>query len=516
MTALLKSLLNHWPGSPLKPVQQFTKDPVKVQTRLLRSLLRRAASTEWGRRYSFAQLAEASDVVSAYQKNVPLHNYEDIRSDVKRMQEGQADILWPGKFCHFAVSSGTTSSGKIIPVSQEMLDKNRDFSIGAGLNYLLEAGNAGFFLGRHLTLPGRIEEDPRYPGTFIGEVSGLLAKNAPKALQYGWQAIPNKVAFIDNWEEKLKAIVNRTIDMDIRLVVMAPTWGLTLFKELIAHHNQTHRRQVSTVGEIWPNLQVFISGGVALASYQELLEELIGLPDLDFIETYGASEGFFSFQSSLDDPSMLLHLDNGLFYEFVRLDEINDPNPRRYTVADVEPGVRYAPYITSCSGLWSYAVGDVLRFTQVDPHKILVVGRTSEMIDKYGEAVFGEEARTALQHACEKTSLHMVDFHVAPRAAQSNRLPAHQWLVEFETPPADTTQFAELIDNYLQQANRHYQIRREAKAFDPPEVIPLPKGTFYRWLKQTKDRISGQTKVPRLSEERTVADSVISLLNEEP
>jgi hypothetical protein len=513
MSFVLESTLHNFPGSPLQPVSKFVDDPVGVQEHLLRDLLQRAADTEWGRRYNFGAIAGEDNVVEIYQEEVPLHTYDDIRDDVERLRKGASDVLWPGTFKHFAVSSGTVSSGKIIPVSSEMLRKNRAFSIAAGLKYLANTGQVDIFMGKHLTLPGRIEEDSDHPGTYIGEVSGLLAEKSPGWLRYGFQAIPNEVAFIDDWEQKLSTIVDRTIDQDIRLVVMAPTWGSTLFKRLIAKYNQTHERKVSTVGEIWPNLRVFISGGVALSSYRELLDDLIGLPDLDFVETYGASEGFFAFQSTLHDPAMLLHLNNGVFFEFVPLEEQKASNPSRHTIADIERDVRYAPYITSCSGLWSYELGDVVRFTQLDPPKILVVGRTSEMIDKYGEAVFGEEARNALQHACEKTGLHMRDFHVAPRAASNDRLPAHQWLVEFEETPPETAAFASSIDQYLQQANRHYRIRREADAFAPPEIVPLPKGTFYRWLQQTKDRISGQTKVPRLSEERTIADSVISLLN---
>jgi hypothetical protein len=247
---------------------------------------------------------------------------------------------------------------------------------------------------------------------------------------------------------------------------------------------------------------------VALRSYRDLLEAQIGA-DIDFVETYGASEGFFSFQNRLDDPSMLLHLDNGLFFEFVRMDEKDDPNPRRYTVADVEPGVRYALYITSCSGLWAYDVGDVVRFTETFPHKITVAGRTSEMIDKYGEAVFGDEARAALRSACDATGAHVTDYHVAPCVLHNGDVPSHEWLVEFETPPQDLDAFARAIDEQLQRVNRHYQIRREANAFAAPQISALPDGAFYNWLKATKDSISGQTKVPRMSEERDVADEIL-------
>lgn len=523
MDELIRSALQ-WLG-PLRRVRQFKQQPVLTQRRLLRDLLTRAADTEWGRRYGFAKIAEADDVVSAYQDRVPLHGYDDIREDATRVREGAADVMWPGTVTNFAVSSGTVSDGKIIPITDELVAYDRSFSVGTGLNYLKETLDYRFLLGKHLTLPGRIEEDPNYPGTLVGEVSGILAENAPSYFSALLQAVPNEVSFLPDWEEKLETIAERTVDMDIRLLVMAPTWGLVLFDKLLDAYNRRHADTVSTVGEVWPNLQVFISGGVALRSYRDLLAEQIG-KDVDFVETYGASEGFFSFQDDLDDPSMLLHLDNGLFFEFVRMDEKDDDNPRRYTVADVETGVRYALYITSCSGLWSYDVGDVIRFTQTFPHKITVAGRTSEMIDKYGEAVFGDEARSALRRACEKTGAHVKDYHVAPRAASNgaetgaldeghDHRPGHEWLIEFTHPPDDLDVFARTIDTYLQDVNRHYQIRREAQAFAAPSISPLPEDAFYNWLKATKESISGQTKVPRMSEDRDVADGILSILHQE-
>ena len=495
---------------PLRSVERFKRHPVETQTNVLRDLLTRAADTEWGRRYDFADLARAGDVVAAYQERVPLHDYDDLREDAKRMRQGAEDVTWPGRFEHFAVSSGTVSDGKIIPVSRELIDKDRAFSMGAGYNYVAETGNLRLLMGPHLTLPGRIEEDPNYPGTLVGEISGLLAEYAPAYFKALYQAVPNEVAFMPNWEQKLRAIAERTVDQDVRMLAMAPTWALVLFDELIRCYNEKHGAHAETVRAVWPNLQLFVSGGVALRSYRDLIEEKVGM-DIDFVETYGASEGFISFQNDLADPAMLLHLDNGLFFEFVPLAEIHNDDPTRHTVATIEPGQRYALYVTSCSGLWSYAVGDVVRFTQTDPPKLMVAGRTTEMIDKYGEAVFGDEARAALKTACEQTGAHVTDYHIAPYGATNGSMPAHQWLVEFEDSPPDLEAFADAIDAHLQEVNRHYQIRREAKAFGAPTVEPLPEGTFYRWLKDTKDTISGQTKVPRMSEERTVADHVLRL-----
>ncbi len=514
MPSIFSEILHRLPFGPLRTVDQFQRHPVETQRRLLRDLLLRAAPTEWGRRYGFHEIAAAPDVVAAYQARVPLHTYDDLRDDVARIRRGAEDVIWPGRFRHFAVSSGTASAGKIIPVSEEMLLKDRAFSVGAGLNYLAASGRPGFLFGKHLTLPGRIEELPEYPGTLIGEVSGLVAEVAPAWLKLFHQAVPTDVLFLPNWERKLRAVVERAVDLDVRLLAMAPTWALVLFRKLIDHFNEKHGARAETVGEVWPNLQVFFSGGVALSSYRDLIEAQVGLPALDFVETYGASEGFFSFQNSLGDPSMLLHLDGGVFFEFVRMDQMDAANPHRYTVADVVVGERYALYATSCSGLWSYAVGDVVRFTDTAPHKILVAGRTSEMLDRYGEAVFGEEARAALERACEATGARVVDYHVAPRPVALSRLPAHQWLVEFATPPDDLDAFARAIDAYLQAVNRHYQIRREAHAFDPPEIVSLPQGAFYDWLKGAKKKISGQTKVPRMSEERALANAVLALVEE--
>ncbi len=496
---------------PLQQIRRFQRDPVGTQTRLLRRLLLTAADTEWGRRYGFTALAKEEDVAGAYAARVPLHEFDDVMDDAARIRRGEENVMWPGRIRHFAVSSGTTSSGKVIPVSETMLKLNRRFSLATGLNYLAETGNLRFILGKHLALPGRIEEDPNQPGAFVGEVSGLQAEFAPLFFRLFLQAVPNSLSFLPNWERKLEAIVDHTMEQDIRNVVMAPTWGLVLFKLLVSRYNARHGTHKETVGEIWPNLQTIISGGVPLQSYRDLLEAQVGLPGLHFLETYGASEGFFSFQSSLGDPAMLLHLDNGVFFEFVRQDEYGRPSPRRYTIADVEAGVRYAPFLSTCSGLWSCAVGDVVTFTQTRPHKIIVSGRTGEIIDRYGEAVFGDEAREGLRLACAATGARVSDYHIAPLAASVDRLPTHEWLIEFERPPDSVPAFARVIDEYLQRVNRHYGIRREARAFDEPLIRPLPAGTFYRWLKRARTEISGQTKVPRMSEERAIADSVLAV-----
>lgn len=510
MASFFGSLLRAVPG-PLRRIEQGTRAPRTTQRTLLRDLLRTAAPTEWGQRFDFAAIADAPDVIAAFQERVPLHRWEDIRTDAARVRAGVPDVFWPGRTTNFAVSSGTTAQGKVMPISEAMVHHNRSFSLGVGLNYLAETGRWQFLLGKHLTIPGTLETDPVRPEVLVGEVSGILAAYAPAFFRSLLQAVSDDVLDEPDWKRKLAAIADHAMDQDIRLIVMVPSWAAALFHILIERYNARYQADVQTIGEIWPNLQVFISGGVALESYRSLLEELIGLPRLDFVETYGASEGFFAFQNDLYDPALLLHTNAGVFYEFVPLEELSSATPTRHTLETVETGVRYATFVSNASGLWAYEVGDVVRFTQKDPYKIFVAGRTSEMIDKYGEAVFGEEARDALQRACQQAGVHFAEFHLAPRMADTHQPPAHQWLVEFDAPPSDIRAFARCIDSYLIDVNRHYRIRRESDVFGMPEIVPVPPGTFHAWLHKTRERVSSQTKMPRMSEERSTADGILAL-----
>lgn len=487
-----------------------TRAPAKIQASLLRRLLRRASNTEWGHRFNFSRILTESDIVTAYQARVPIHTYDDLKTCVDDTRGGAKNLLWPGGMKHFAVSSGTVSKGKIIPLSEEMIRLNRKFSVGLAFNYLMRTGSIKTFLGKHLTLPGRVQDDPNYPNTLIGEVSGLQTLYAPGLFRAFLQAIPASVAFAPHWDSKLRSIVEQTIHQDIRMVAMAPTWALVLFGLLIDRYNEIHQTQVQTVGEVWPNLKLYISGGVALSSYRSILEEQIGLPKMHFLEAYGASEGFFSYQTDLGDPSMRLHLNNGIFFEFIELDQLKSDTPNRLTISDVQTGVRYAPILTTCSGLWSYVLGDVVRFTSTSPHKIVVAGRTSEMIDKYGEAVFGEDARVAINRTCEATNSLVKEYHVSAIPPNGSRIPSHEWLLEFSRIPHDCESFIRSLDAVLCDINRHYHIRREAKAFGPPEIVLVPDGTFNAWLKATRGEIHSQTKVPRMSDQRDIAEGVLT------
>lgn len=503
------SLLRQFPM--VRALERATADPIGSQERLLRRLLRTARDTEWGKRYGFADLAEAPDVVAAYRDRVPLHDYDAYRADVQRVRQGASDVFWPGRIRHFAVSSGTASAGKVIPLSPETLRSTRDFTLGMAVRYALGTGRYGWIGGRLLTVPGRVEPDLGGPGTWVGEVSGLMYLRAPWLVRRFKQAVHRDVLFADGWDRKLRMIADRTCRMDIRAIAMVPSWAVVLFPLVVQRYNELTGSRATCVRDVWPNLGVFFSGAVALSSYEDLMREQIGGDGpMDFVESYGASEGLFSSQSHPDERDMLLHLDTGVYYEFIRMDD-GAAQPRRFSLAEVEPDVRYRIQVTTHSGLWAYGVGDVIRFTGTDPYRIVVAGRTSEMLDRYGEAVFGEEARVALEKACAETGAHARDYHIASVPPAGGRMPRHQWLVEFDQPPADPQQFLQVIDAHLQSVNRHYVIRRECGAFEFPDLVPLPPGTFFRWLRETRDRVGAQTKVPRMSEQRTIADAILKL-----
>ena len=502
-----------WPPaiSPLNVIRAFKDDPIGTQNALLRNLTRKAADTEWGKRFGFAEIADAPDPVTLYQQRVPVHHYEAYRSDVDRIRNGEQDIIWPGGFKHFAVSSGTASAGKIIPLSEEMLAINRRFTLTVAMAYFEAQADPSFLFGRLLSIPGRIEDDPAHPGSWIGEVSGLQFLVTPSVIKNFYQAVPEDILFMPHWESKLDAIVEHTHGMNIRAIAMVPSWAPVLFRKLIAHHNKVWNDSVTTVKEIWPDLEVFFSGGVALSSYKPLLEESIG-GDINFVENYGASEGYVSFQDIPNAEDMLVHLDTGVFLEF----EPVDGSGPRVSIEGVETGVRYRIFVSTCSGLWAYEVGDVVKFTSTRPYRLVVAGRTNEVLDTYGEAVYGDEARQALEKACEVTGAQVTNYHIAPIPASSESLPGHEWLLEFAEPPDSIEHFAHAIDARLQEINRHYTIRREAQAFLPPRISALRRGTFFEWLQQTKKRVSAQTKVPRMSEIRETADALLKISGNNP
>lgn len=516
METLLRFLLQRRLPRPLRVIDRFCRNPLGAQVRLLRRLLTDAAGTEWGRRFRFAQLAREPNVVAAYRHAVPLHRYEDFSDDIARMRRGEPNILWPGAIRRFATSAGTTSRGKYLPASDELIQANLCNGASALLSYLAETGNTACVRGLPITLTGRVADDPENPGVRVGEISGLGAeywytRGRLRRMLIRRRNIPWSIRQLADWDEKLDAVVDYAMSRDVRAMAMVPSWGLQLFDRLIQRYNARHGASVTTVGQIWPRLGLLVCGGVPLRAYRDVLLARIGLPRVDLVEVYGASEAPMAFQSSQADPAMMLHLDNGVYFEFVRLEDAEQANPPRVALGDVQLGVDYMPVVSTVGGLWAYALGDVLRFTQLSPPKILVRGRTTEMLDSYGEFLRGDEAREAIRHASRSSGSHAIDFHVAPRPAGGQRRHAHQWLVEFDTAPQDMAVFAEALDACLRRQNAMYDCCRREKGLGSPEVVPLVKGTFHRWLKTARREVGAQTKIPAMSDDRDMADAVLAL-----
>ncbi len=502
---MLPSLLSLHPD--LARARRDARHPAGAQARLLRFLLRKASATEFGRSHHFVTLLREPDVVQAFQEAVPLYTSAMLADELARVRRGEKDVLWPGRIRHFAISSGTASAGTVLPRTLQHLKRDARFSVEVGLNYLAHTGRMALLGGKHLSVPGRVEPDAVQHGAQIGEVSGLVASAAPAFFRRLYQAVPNEVAFRDAWEARLDAIAALVVNADIRLIAMVPSWSATLFARVRDRYRALHGHTPETMSEIWPNLQLFVSGGVALSSYRDSLQAEIGLDTVDYVEAYGASEGFFAFMDHPADSSLRLHLSNGVFYEFVPEDRLGDPYPPRLTVADVQPGARYAIYVSTMSGLWAYAVGDFVRFTQSHPPRIVVAGRTREVLDRYGEAVYGDEAAAAFTLACHATSAHGAEFHVTTDA--DGGTPHLRWVVAFHQMPGDVQRWGQVVEQHLQAVNRHYQIRRATGALGAVEVVVVAPEAFLLWLQASRARVGAQTKVPRMSEEPEVAARII-------
>jgi len=491
------------PVTPLGRLRRALRDPLRTQLVLLRGLLRRATHTAWGREHGYANLLGYDDLLPAFQETVSLSDYEDFRAYVTRVRAGEADVLWPGRTRHFGISGGTVSAGELIPVSRAMLRALTRSALTPGLQYASRGGGLAYLGGKILSIPGGVSEDPEHPGIFVGEVSGLMAQAMPALLARRFQAVPPELMLLEDWEAKLQQIAAHTMGQDIRAIVMVPSWASLLFDILLAQTAGHSMTTTSRVRDVWPRLQVFFSGGVALQSYRPILEGYLG-DDVDFIESYSASEGFFAFQDDVDAPDLLLHVDSGVFYEFVRLEDLDRDRPRRYTVADVEPDVEYALFVSTSSGLWGYGVGDVVRFTSTTPPRLRVVGRTVAILDEYGEALHADEIEQALAAAGRATGAHCLHFHVT-YASLSGSTPQHEWLLEFAAAPEDVGGFVATADRYLQGHNRHYRIRREPGVLEAPAITVLPAGTCMAYLRRARKRLSAQTKLLPVSPGRDVA-----------
>lgn len=473
--------------------QKWMIRPQQTQDKWLSHLVLRARNTQFGKEHLFFSIKSHADFV----KRVPIRDYEELRSYMDKVVQGEPNVLWPGKPLYLAKTSGTTSGAKFIPLTKDSIPFHIKGARNAILFYIQETKKAKVVDGKMIFLQGSpILEEKN--GVKFGRLSGIVAHYVPKYLQKN--RLPSwETNCIEDWETKVEAIVEETAERDMRLISGIPSWIQMYFERLIAKTGKP-------VGELFKNFDLFIYGGVNYEPYRAKFEQMIGR-GVDSIELFPASEGFFAFQDKQKEKGMLLLLDAGIFYEFVKADEFFGDNPKRYTIGEVELGVNYALIVSTNAGLWAYNIGDTVMFTSLKPYRVIVTGRIKHYISAFGEHVIAKEVETALQEATEKTKALVSEFTVAPQINPEEGLPYHEWLVEFEKKPDDIQQFAEIIDQSMRKQNVYYDDLISGNILRQVVITPIKKGGFQTYMK-SKGKLGGQNKLPRLKNDREIADNI--------
>ena len=483
-------------------IELFMKYPIEVQQELLSNLLSTAKNTEWGIKYDFSSISSYEE----FRERVPLNFYESIKPDVDRLRAGEQNILWPSEIKWFAKSSGTTSSkSKFIPVSQEAIE-DCHFKGGKDLLSIYCNNNpeTSVFSGMSLRLGGSTFINNKDNNSFYGDLSAIIIENLPFWVEM--RSTPNtKISLMDEWEAKIEAITNTSIKEDVSSLAGVPSWMLVLAKKVL---EKTGKQNLH---EVWPNLELYMHGGVNFEPYKKQFEELLPNSNFRFLGTYNASEGFFGIQDQTDSEELLLMLDYGIFYEFIPMDEFDGENSRAIPLGEVEPEKNYAVVISTNAGLWRYIIGDTIKFTSINPYRIKISGRTKHFINAFGEEVIIENTEAALKIACEKTGAQVLEYTAAPVYMSNNETGAHEWLIEFSQKPDSLETFVRLLDDTLKSVNSDYEAKRHKNmALKEPVVHIAQPRLFYNWLKQ-KGKLGGQHKVPRLSNNRVHLEELLGM-----
>ena len=472
-----------------------------LQRKVLTHLLQRAKDTEYGRNHLFG----ATKDYEGFAKSVPVNTYEELKGDIDRMRQGERDVLWPGRVKWYAKSSGTTNDkSKFIPVSPEGL-KQIHYKGGADVVaiYLRNNPQSRMFDGRGLILGGSHAPNYNLPGSLVGDLSAILIENINPVVNL--VRVPSKkTALLSDFEVKRDRIAREAMNKNVTNLSGVPSWMLSVLNRIMELSGKTH------LEEVWPNIEVFFHGGVAFTPYREQYERLITSPRMHYMETYNASEGFFGIQDDPLDKSMLLMLDYDVFYEFIPVESL-DSQMNPLPLWAIETGKDYAMLISTSCGLWRYMIGDTVRFTSTNPYKFVISGRTKSFINAFGEELIVDNAERGLAYACKTTGAIVSEYTAAPVFMDDRAKCRHQWVIEFAQAPADLSVFAATLDRKLQELNSDYEAKRfKDITLQPLEVIKARPHLFNDWLKQ-KGKLGGQHKVPRLSNERTIIDELISL-----
>ncbi len=482
-----------------RKINAWAQNPIETQDKVFKKLIDAAQYTDFGNDHHFDKIKTHKDFVS----QVPVRDYEALRPYVDRVVAGESDVLWPGKPLYFAKTSGTTSGAKYIPLTKDSMGTHPDTARNAILSYISETGNTAFVDGKMIFLQGSPEVTEKN-GIKVGRLSGIVAHYVPNYLQKN--RLPSwETNCIDDWETKVDAIVKETIDQDMSIISGIPSWVQMYFEKLTEKTDKP-------VGELFKNFNLFIYGGVNYEPYRAKFENLIGRK-VDSIELYPASEGFFAFQDKQGIKGMLLQLDNGIFYEFIKADDFFKEKPERITLKDVQIRVNYVMIISTTAGLWAYNLGDTVQFTSTSPYRVIVSGRIKHFISAFGEHVIGKEVEQAMQEAMVGTNVSINEFTVAPQINPDSGLPYHEWFIEFEKMPegeGEMTAFAKALDQSLQSQNSYYFDLIEGKVLRPLKITVVPQGGFQEYMKSI-GKLGGQNKLPRLSNDRKIADALPAL-----
>lgn len=474
-----------------KKTQSWASNPVVTQQQVFQNLILQAQNTQFGKDHNFTAIKTFED----FAKQVPIRDYEELKPYVDKVVNGESDILWKGKPLYFAKTSGTTSGAKYIPLTKESMPTHIEAARNAILNYIHETGKADFVDGKMIFLQGSpILEEKN--GIQLGRLSGIVAHFVPKYLQKN--RMPSwETNCIEDWETKVDAIVGETLNENMTVISGIPSWVQMYFEKLQKEKNKP-------VGDIFKNFNLFIYGGVNYGPYRAKFENLIGRK-VDSIELFPASEGFFAYQDSQKEKGMLLLLNGGIFYEFVKSEEFFTENSRRYTIGEVELGVNYVLIISTNAGLWAYNIGDTVQFTSLKPYRIIVSGRIKHYISAFGEHVIGKEVECALKEAMENTEIRVNEFTVAPQISPNSGLPYHEWFIEFENEPKNLDEFALKIDSEMRKQNSYYDDLIVGNVLRTLVITKVQKNGFQEYMKSI-GKLGGQNKLPRLSNDRKIAD----------
>lgn len=486
-----------------KRIEQMLQQPQQLQQKMLLQLLKSAEETEWGRKYGFRSIRTPE----AFAKRVPLQDYESLKLSIRRMMYGEQDVLWPGRVQFFSKSSGTTNDkSKFIPISNQNL---RQCHIGGAWDtssvFYHHNPEANLFGKKNVLLGGSPTNFEGYPKTIVGDVSAIMLHNMP------WVGRPFVIPDLEtlllpDFEVKVERMARVLIQEDVSMMGGVPSWSAVLFRRMLEITGKEH------LLEIWPNFQLFIHGGVSFLPYRKLFRSFFPSTQVSYLETYNASEGYFAVQNDPSDPGLLLLLNNGVYFEFLPMDQWGKDNSKVIPLWEVKKDKNYAMVISTNAGLWRYLIGDTVRFTSTDPYKIVITGRTKQFINAFGEELMVENAEKALAVTCAAFKASVTEFTVAPIYFEGSRKGGHEWLVEFDRTPENIEAFADQLDKNLQLLNSDYEAKRfRSTTIERLRLHPVPAGTFYEWMKKRK-KLGGQNKVPRLCNERRYVDKILKHL----